>query len=138
MEHQFIYLGCFINSEELDAAICGIRRKRLKREIQHPHITLSYRPERVNRLMFGKLIHITIIGYGNDGMNEGLLVRLYSDDSDVQTMIEQVCVPHITLSVSSDGKSLNTRYLSFESIVPVQLTGRFGGFTKYGRVVLKA
>lgn len=138
MEHQFIYLGCFINSEELDAAISGIRRNRLKREIQHPHITISYRPERVKRSMFGKLIHVTIIGYGNDEMNEGLLVRLYSDDSDVQAMIERVCVPHITLSVSSEGKSLNTRYLSFESIAPIQLTGRFGGFTQNGRVILKA
>ncbi len=135
MNHPFIYVGCFVKFEALQTAINGIRKNPLENDIQEPHITFAYKPLDVNQSLFGKKVSIKIVGYGNDGQNEGLKVQLHCDEPDVQSMIDQIEVPHITIAVSSEGKSVNTKGLQFESIDPIEMTGKYGGYAKSGKVI---
>lgn len=136
MNHSYAYLGCFFTACDFQNKVRSIRRNPLERDIQAPHVTFAYRPQKVDESLFGKNIHITVIGYGNDGENEGVKVRLYASDPVLQSMIEKIEVPHITIAVSSTGKPVNTRYLEFEEIEPFDLVGNYGGYTLQGNVVV--
>ena len=72
MSHLVNYIGCFVSPEELMEKLSGIREDGLENTIKTPHVTFAYRPEAVDRNLFGEKVGITIIGYGNDGTNEGL------------------------------------------------------------------
>ena len=52
-------------------------------------------------------------------------------------MIEQLDVPHITISVGNEGKPVNTKKLLFEEIKPIEMAGKYGGFTKWGKVIVQ-
>lgn len=136
MNHPFNYVGCFVKFEDFQSSIRDIRRNPLKNDIQDPHVTFAYRPENVNQALFGEKIHIWLVGYGNNGKNEGLKVKLESDNAAVQAMIDQVKVPHITISVSYDGKPVDTKELEFADIDPIEMEGKFGGYAKWGSVIV--
>ena len=135
MEHPYVYIGCFLSASELYAAIDHIRSIRLSKTIEFPHVTFVYRPQAVDESLFGEKIKLRIVGYGNDGINEGLKVELASTNETINEMAAQIAVPHITLSVSEDGESVNTRYLQYAPIVPIELTGVWGGYTDSREVV---
>lgn len=126
--HNYEYIGCFFDREELFRKIAHVRKNHLPNEKQAPHVTFAYAPEAVPEELFGQLISVTIIGYGNDGYNEGLLVTLSGYHPAINQMIAQIPVPHITLAVSNDGKAVNTRYIPFTPVEPIPITGQFGGF----------
>lgn len=136
MNHPFTYVGCFVKFEDFQSAINCVRKNPLEKDIQDPHITFEYRPEKVDQSLFGKKIHIKIVGYGNNGQNEGLNVQLESDDPSVQAMIDQIEVPHITIAVSREGKPVNTKNLDFEAIHSIKMEGTYGGYTTWGEVVV--
>lgn len=126
---QYIYIGAFVSSKQLK----NISGNRLAREIVNPHVTFKFRPDHVNTSLFGKEVHIKVIGYGNDGINEGVKVKLYAKNPELQKLADKVEIPHITLSVSEQGKPVNTRFLSFKQIEePITITGIFGGFSPEG------
>lgn len=135
MNHPFTYVGCFVDPGEFRSVIRHIRREPLEEDIRHPHVTFAYRPEQVDRSLFGERIRIIVVGYGNDGQNEGLKVRLRTGNPAIQSMIDQIEVPHITIAVSG-GEPVNTRYLSFHEISPIELEGKYGGHTSCGEVVV--
>lgn len=137
MSHPFTYVGCFVKREEFQSAIRHVRKNPLENDIPNPHVTFAYRPEEVVQSLFGEIIHITIVGYGNNGINEGLKVQLKTDNPALQIMIGQIEVPHITIAVSKDGKPVNTRSISFDDIDPIELEGKYGGYTQWGEVVVK-
>jgi len=137
MNHPFIYVGCFVKFEDFQSIIRGIRKNPLENDIQDPHITFEYKPKEVIQSLFGERIQITIVGYGNDGLNEGLKVHLRADNPAVQGMIDQIETPHITIAVSSDGKPVNTKNISFEDINPIEMEGKYGGYAKWGKVVVR-
>ena len=137
MPHPFIYVGCFVKHQDFYTAIKEIRKNPLENDIENPHITFTYKPIDVNQSLFGKPIQIVIVGYGNDGENEGLRVQLHSSNSLLQAMIEQLDVPHITISVGNEGKPVNTKKLLFEEIEPIEMIGKYGGFTKWGKVIVQ-
>lgn len=136
MTHPFIYVGCFVDFSKYTEAISGIRTNALKNNIREPHITFEYKPKNVDQSLFGKEISIRIIGYGNDGKNEGLRVQLYSFEPRIQAMIERIETPHITIAVSEDGKPVNTKLLHFDDIMPIEIIGRYGGYAKSGKVII--
>ena len=136
MNQRFAYVGCFVKYNDFHNAIDAIRENPLENDIQDPHITFEYRPQEVNQSMFGEEVQISIVGYGNDGVNEGLKVRLSSNNNIVQSMIEKIEIPHITIAVSEEGKAVNTKNLIFEEIKPIELTGKYGGYTKRGKVMM--
>ena len=79
----------------------------------------------------GSNAKITAIGYGNDGRNEGLLVKVESDDPEIQAAVDEVAVPHITLSYSKDSHPMYTSGLEFTPLEqPFKITGTYGIFTR--------
>jgi len=132
----FSYIGCFFPAEELYAALAPMRKAPLPREIDAPHVTYIYNPREVDTSLFGLPITATVIGYGADGENEGVSVRLSAEDPRLQKCLDTIAVPHITLSVSETGKPVNTDKLHFAPTEPVKITGTFGGYTWGHRVVL--
>ena len=125
---KFEYVGCFFDYEELKGMTASVRKFPLEVEKTTPHITFEFGPETVDESLFGTEITVTVIGYGNNGENEGLKVTLTSDNDIINEMIKKIPVPHITLSVSENGKAVNTRYLDFTSIHPFTIKGYYGGF----------
>lgn len=137
MNHPFIYVGCFIRLRDFQNAIKEIRTTPLENDIQDPHITFAYKPIEVDQSLFGTPIQIIIVGYGNDGENEGLKVQLSSSEPRMQKMIDELDTPHITIAVSNEGKPVNTKRLTFEGIQPIELTGKYGGYAKWGKVIVR-
>lgn len=136
MNQRFKYVGCFVDLKEFQGAVSDIRIDPLENEIHDPHITFLYRPEKTDRSLFGKSVQITILGYGNNGENEGVKVSLHSDCPQLQSMIEAIEVPHITIAVSNEGRPVNTAKLQFTDIEPIELTGIYGGYSYEGNVCL--
>ena len=132
---RYIYIGCFLDPQDLLSATGEYAHRHLARIIPSPHVTFQYQPEAVDETLFGQPVEITAVGYGNDGKNEGLLVRLTAPSPAVQAMSEAIPVPHITISVSESGKPVNTGSLTFREIPPFRLTGVFGGYQEGGIVV---
>lgn len=120
------YFGCFFSPEELGDALAGFERKPLYRTITSPHITIIYRPDEIPEELIGAEICVSVIGYGNDGENEALLVEFKDLPAKLRTLTENIPVPHITLSVSRDGHSVNSRNLTFRPIPPFSLVGKVG------------
>ena len=122
------YVGCFFEWSDLEKALENIEHDHLWRKITFPHITFAYMPEFVDEELFGEKILVRIIGYGNDGENEGVKVEVVSGIPKLKEAFEQIEAPHITLSVSETGKPVNTRYLNYVPAEPVELTGIYGGY----------
>lgn len=129
MQQLYEYVGCFFDFEELYAKIANIPRKPLAKTISNPHVTFVYKPEEIDESLFGSIVKVRIIGYGFNEENEGLHVDVRTDNDALEKMITEIPVPHITLSISENGAAVNTRYLAFYEIEPVELTGFFGGCT---------
>lgn len=84
----------------------------------------------------GEEIELEIIGYGNDGKNSGLEVKIpkkyskyyinYEEDNP-----EKLKTPHITLSISEGAKAYKTKDLNF---IPyeksIKIKGHFGYWIK--------
>ena len=113
----------------------------LEKGIPDQHITMAYRPDpdKFKEVLpfVGTTQHFEVIGYGNDGKNEGFLVELKSHVPYYGA--EQ---QHITLSVSQDGKPVDTFKLDFNKPIPPEyciqigdiLEGQVGVFTNNGPV----
>lgn len=136
MKHSYIYTGCFFNADEFLEKIKPYRNNPLDRTILYPHITFAYKPDEVDQSLFGADICVTITGYGNNSMNEGVSVYLSSGIPKLQRMIEKIEVPHITVSVAEGAEPFNTRELHFADISPIQILGKYGGYDKWRKVVL--
>lgn len=137
-----VYVGYFLEPDQLSALLDGLDSqgfggRRLRREIGCPHVTLGYMPQDAHEDLFGETRSMTVVGYGNDGRNEGVEIVLGNDAND--TLIElgrSVPLPHVTLSVSEDGRPVDTRDIEFQPLdEPIELTGRFGGYTTGNEVV---
>jgi hypothetical protein len=136
MRSTYIYIGCFVDRETLLQAVDPIRETPLSCTIEAPHVTFAFRPKWVDRSLFGSSIELALVGYGNDGENEGVLVELLQASPEVRTLFDQIPVPHITLAVSETGKPVDTKDLLFHPISPVVITGTFGGYLPNGTVQL--
>ena len=128
------YLGCFFDPEEIKKHLTKLERNVLDRVIPFPHVTVSYSPTSVPWDLFGKEVTVKVVGYGNDGENEALQVAFLSVPAELSALAAEVSVPHITLSVSKGGKSVNSRDLEFKPIAPYVLTGIFGAMDEDGEI----
>ncbi len=135
--NNYRYIGCFVPAEQLFEQVQKLGKKRLGKIISTPHVTFAYRPESVDESLFGERILVRAVGYGSDGVNEGLLVELHTDNERLAGMAARLPVPHITLSLGPDGKAVNTRFLDFAPISPFELEGVFGGYDMRGNVVAR-
>lgn len=126
-----IYHGLFFDMDDVQQTAAEIAGKeRLSRAIQDPHITYGFRQKMSSDFIeqLGKPTQTLtkIIGYGNDGKNEGFLVAL--GDSD-KAMVGNTENMHVTISVAEKAKPVNTRFIEFKPIEKeVGLAGRLGYF----------
>lgn len=131
---QIIYTGAFIDVHKLQIAVNSIGY-RLERPIANPHVTFQFRPKTVPAPLFGENVCVKVVGYGNDGKNEGVKVELCEASPMLLEMAEAIPVPHITVSVSAEGKPVDTSKLDFHSIEPFFLDMTFGAFTTEGVIL---
>ena len=75
------------------------------------HVTLAFKPNddawRQLKPFIGEKVEVKVLGYGNDGQNEGLLVEF---DGIPYFGAEK---RHITLSIAKGAKAVNTKNLDF-------------------------
>ena len=120
---NIIYEGFFIIDE---------LHGNLEKDIQFKHITTEFRPKVTHEHLYGTKAGFVISGYANDGNNEGLYIsKMTSSDKELEDLFDNVEVPHITLSVSTVGKPVNTAKLNFSQLNPedyYMVCGKFGGF----------
>ena len=123
----YYYTGCFLN----EAASLELKKHRrgrsLSKENTDFHMTIQFSPQNVDERYFGEQIKLNIIGYGSSKDNEGFLVEAFSKSENVQRLIDLVEVPHVTMSVSENGRHHNTQFLSFQDIEPFEVIGIYGG-----------
>lgn len=101
----------------------------LKSVVEHQHMTTQFMPTFYHTIMYGKKAKFKVVGYANDGKNEGLKIVMIEGDEKMRALYGLAPNPHITLSVSEEGKPIDTGDLNFYEIEngPV-LEGVFGGF----------
>ena len=129
-----LYIGCFLDFQELHRLLKSYDRQVLYRTITHPHITFSYRPEEIPWELFGTPMTIRCVGYACDGENEALQVEFEDLSPDLRKLADRIAVPHITLSVSANGRSVNSGKLHFQPIEPFVIKGFFGGMDESSNI----
>ena len=126
---KVLYSGLFVNPDELYSKI----HPTLEKPIEAPHVTTAFKPNlsQLNLDQLGSTARILAIGYGNDGDNEGLLVKVETEDPAIQEACNALETPHITLSISSKGLAQNTANLEFRPIEePFEITGQYGVYVQ--------
>lgn len=145
-KNQIIYTGLFADPNELYSSF----PPHLSHKIRDPHVTVSYRPE-ANKVFLdalGSKAKIHAVGYGNNGVNEGLLVEVTAENPTIQKTLEERVAPdhrtgelnkvpmHITLSIAEGAEAVNTKYLDFMPLDnPIDLTASFMLFGKDGNLI---
>lgn len=142
---QIIYSGLFINPDE----VYSFFPPNLAHKIRDPHVTVAYRPgvEKVFLDSLSSEAIIRVVGYGNNGENEGLLVEVSAEDPVIQKTLSDRVAPdrdgklktvpmHITLSIADGAEAVNTKYLDFTPIKdPINLTGTYKLFGNDGTLI---
>lgn len=124
VKNETFYAGLFVDREELYKNAPA----HLKNTIENPHVTTKFAPNEMDLHLdeLGTKAKIFAIGYGNNGKNEGLLVKVEAEDPVIQKAIDNVETPHITLSYSDDSHPKYTSDLEFTPIEqPFELTGEY-------------
>lgn len=147
IKNEVIYTGLFIDPNEIYSKFPPI----LYHKIRDPHITVAYRPDS-SRVFLDSLdseAKIRVIGYGNDGKNEGLLAEVLSGDPAIQKAVKENILAdennkhqegplpvHITLSLDEGASAYGTRKLNFRPLkTPVELTGNYKLFRNDGALI---
>lgn len=108
-----LYHGVFFDRNRLDELVDGNipNRHGLPREIRNPHVTFGFHSQPVEGFHDGMGVNgFRIIGYGNDGVNEGLLVRI---PKRMRRYYQGASQAHITLSLAEGGQPKDTAKLDF-------------------------
>ena len=124
-----IYTALFLNRKELYRLFPAA----LGKTVEFPHMTVKFRPEDAHAELFGTEAELKVVGYGNNGRCEGLKVEAVSGSEELNALLEEIPVQHITLSTGNGGKPVETSGLEFAPVgTPVVLKGTFGGFVGAG------
>ena len=140
-----IYAGIFFDVDAVETAVNQNGGISLEKEITLPHVTLAFRPSNVElqklQLLLGKEIKVKLDEFAYNDRNAGFKVSVVTLDGVVSNFLKGK-LPHITTSVSADGRPVDTPKLfdgSFENVNFVQVdsqtvTGRIGIFCSDGQV----
>jgi hypothetical protein len=156
---KIIYEGFFLTASK------GFKGS-LEREIENKHITTDFFGSNSDKPthpeFYGMSATFKIIGYANDGKNEGFLIDKDSikitadytfdeakgefrknDPKLIKNFIKfyneamKDRIPHVTLSVSKDGKPVDTKDLEFEPVrTPFTCSAIFAGYTDKGELTI--
>lgn len=127
------YIGCFFTGEA-EAALRACSTDPLAYPIRDLHVTFVFQPKTVDPALIGLPLTVRVVGYGNDGRNEGVRVELSAKDKRLRELIRAIPLPHVTLSIAGDAKAVDTRYLNFAPLEGCTVRGTFGAF-RDGKVV---
>ena len=101
----------------------------LSKDIEYKHITTEFKPSITHEHLYGQQATFLVTGYGNNRINEGYKVKLISCESnELKELYDSIDIPHITLSISEEGKAVNTQMLDFMPTNEIKITTKFGGF----------
>lgn len=128
------YVGIFFDDDE---KIHCLEKNRLENVNDKIHVTFCYHPTNLEIFdkIVGNSIKVKLIGYGSDVNNSGFKVKFsnkynkYYQNYDSNNKLK---IPHITASLSKDGKASDTKNLIFHKINTVTLVGKFGYWIKDG------
>lgn len=131
---NILYEGLFFNDKNSNI-LRSLDFNKLNNKINNLHLTFKFTPnedELFNELL-GKTYTIEIIGYGNDGNNAGLQVKL--PDELIEYYInkddDNIRIPHITTSISDGNKAINTHKLKFIKLdKPIKVQGTFAYYVQ--------
>ena len=129
IRQRTVYAGLFLDPEDLYSK----KQATLEKVVEHPHVTTAFKPnsDQLYLAQIGSNARIYAVGYGNNGENEGLLVRVKAEDPEIQEACDALDTPHITLSTSKKGQAKNTAFLDFVPLEePIELTGKYGIFSQ--------
>ena len=128
MTNNLIYEGLFLNNP-----IEGV----LEKEVAFQHVTTEFRPSKSHEYLYGQTVTFKVVGYNNDRVNEGIKVQVcHCANAELLDMINSVKIPHVTLSLSNEGKAKDTANLNFVSIDGPTFNATFGGFVNGQPVLL--
>lgn len=100
------------------------------------HCTFCFKPKAFNFFneVIGKEVNVSIVGYACDGNNSGFQIdfsnnlKKYFKNFDKNGKLK---IPHITTSLSKDGKAVFTANLDFKKLDnPILIKGKFGYFIR--------
>ena len=123
-----IYAGAFL-TENLSGSLENV--------IENQHITFipPGSNKKLSEQLLGGYYDFKIIGYANDGQNEGVLIEL---PEELKQFYHNENPPHITVSLAKGAKAVNTGKLNFELFpVPFNVKVQFGEFTNQGIIFEK-
>ena len=125
------YEGIFFEDREVEklfqneGTFLGIRN-------DIPHITFLYKPDKEHLLenVIGEEVACYLTGYGCDGENSAFMVSFpdrYTEYYQNKDQDGKTVIPHVTVSLSLNGKAVHSKDLTFVKFKePVLVTGRFG------------
>ena len=106
IKEEVFYAGAFVNRDEL----YGKTGSKLENTVEKPHVTTNFQPDETQLHLdaLGSGVKMIAVGYGNNGRNEGLLVKVVAEDPEIQAALDKLEKPHITLSSSNDSHPMYT------------------------------
>ena len=134
---RILYTAFFLDFNDMWDKIGHITKGRYERVIKKPHITILYKPKKIDYSLIGERVRVLVTGYGYSDENEGLFVKVITDNDRLDSLYKSVEVPHITLSVKKCGQAVNTRYVKFKDIKPIELTAVYGALTENGQLICR-
>lgn len=123
---QALWFGLFPIDDDVVHSLTGAAS--LESVVEHPHITFGYKVGVPDNIDWHGVYWVDVVGYGNDGINEGYEVAFPPELEDVYFGAD---IPHITISTSSDGSPVNTAFLDFEPLSePFSVPMKFGYYLR--------
>mgnify|MGYP007069838814 CR=1 FL=1 len=126
------YQGIFFEGESLQK-ILEQEQTHLERKNDEIHCTFQYKPpvEDLLEELINKEFSVKLIGYACDGKNSGFEVELPKElipyYKNVEEKTNRLKIPHITVSISKDAKSKDTKDLKFMPLdKKIEIVGKFG------------
>lgn len=127
------YEGIFFDKKASDL-IRSIELKNFPIYNELLHCTFKYNPtnEELFDNIVGREIEISIVGYGYDENNSGVLVSLPDEVKKYYINYDEenpniLKAPHITISLAEGAHAVNTKNLKFLPLEsPIKVTGTFG------------
>ncbi len=134
-KNEIHYTGLFLDFDYMWSKLGHITMGRFERVIKRPHITFLYKPEVSDYSLVGTVADVIITGYGYDDENEGVSVKIETDNKELDRLLQDIDNPHITLTVHPEGHTVNTKNLDFYPVPIVRLKATYGVVTDSGELI---
>lgn len=134
-KNEIHYTGLFLDLDYMWSKLEHITKGRFERVIKRPHITFLYKPTVADYSLVGTVADIIVTGYGYDDENEGVSVKIETDNKELYRLFQNIDNPHITLTVHPEGHTVNTKNLAFYPVPIVRLKATYGVVTDSGELI---